>query len=857
MRLLQLATGPDELLDLHPNLTVVTGLDDDAHRKLVAAVAGLARAEAPAGGGLLEAHGVLFDLDPAMLAVLELDAEDLDPVVRPGQLPGQPISVDARELRAREQAFNELLAQIAARVERQAQARTAVQAAADAVAQARRTRADAEMGAARRFEELDRLTQRLDELGEQRRRLDDDLAAARQELADTSARRTELEASTAQVRAARDAAVARREALEVELRELESTIDPGTADEVERLTGDLRAVEQAVAAERAQEEEERARRSSADAGGDDEDEEDQEPPEVRLERLEERVRELDQLLVVLVPVERLAVEAALAELEGGDGVDLVPSAEAGDLADELDRVDADLAAAVVTDVPPGALAAARTRLEDAQHLLAEAELALRNPELDRQMTDRLEDVHEEILEALDRADRRFGGRGAQDRVTELRAVEQDLLDRLGFASYSDYLMGHSLIHVDPAKEAALDAARLELGAAEDDWRRLQAATEAALSRAEVLDRRRALLDKARSLLGSTAPGPRPQEALRALLVPAVSADQAAERLHAALSAAGLDLGDEELDHEELALIASTWLDEAEQVQGRRHGAAEERERLEVERREVLAALEAVRPAAADAQVEPVLDPEEQRRQRLAEARERVAAAEEAWLRSESALERRESLLVELEQARTLEHAAGEGARGADEALDAVWAIERPQVDRVAWLESELQEAAAASADADEALRRLSVDEVDLGELDHAIDVAEAAYAEAIGALEAEDGALAALDAEGRAAALEIERLQDIVATQDTGEATPADELEWYLLARLAAQRAVSVAGSLPLLLDGALRGLDSSEVDHLLGRLEPMAEAVQLIIVSDDPVIAAWANRVGPARAAVVRPTAA
>lgn len=856
MRLLQLSTGPDELLDLHPNLTVVTGLDEDAHRKLVAAVAGLARADAAPGGGLLEAHGVLFDLDPAMLAVLELQAEDLDPIVRPGQLPGQPVSVDARELRAREQAFDGLLVKIAERVERQAQARSAVQAAAEAVAQARRARADAELGAAERLEELDRLTRRLDELAEQRRRLEDDLAAAREELAEATARRIGVEAATAAVRAARDAAVARRERLEAELQEIEATIDPGIADEVERRTGELRAVERAVAAER--DEEERARSGSSDVDdGPEDDAEDQEPPEVRLERLEERVRELDRLLVVLVPVERLAVEAALAELEGGDGADLVPSAEAADLADELDRVDADLAAAVATDVPPGALAAARARLDEAHHDLAEAEMGMRNPELDRVMTDRLEDVHEEILEALDKVDRRFGGRGAQERVAELRAVEQDLLDRLGFASYSDYLMGHSLIQVDPAKEQALEAARLELGAAEDELRRLQSATEAALARAEVLDRRRALLDKARSLLGGAAPGPRPQEALRALLVPAVSADQAAARLQAALSAAGLDLGDEDLDHDELSLIATTWLDEAEQVGARRHGAAEERERLEIERQEALAALEAARPAEPDLPVEPVVDREAQRQQRLTEAKERVVAAEEAWLRSESALERRDDLRAELEQARTLAQAAGDEARDADEELDGAWAVERPQVDRVAWLESELQAAAAATADAEEALRLMSVEPLDLRELDHAIDVAEGAYAEAIGTLEAEDGALAALDAEGRAAALEIERLQDIVATQDTGEATPADELEWYLLARLAAQRAVSLAGSLPLLLDGALRGLDSAEVDHLLSRLEPMAEAVQLIIVSDDPVIAAWANGVGPARAAVVRPTAA
>lgn len=65
-----------------------------------------------------------------------------------------------------------------------------------------------------------------------------------------------------------------------------------------------------------------------------------------------------------------------------------------------------------------------------------------------------------------------------------------------------------------------------------------------------------------------------------------------------------------------------------------------------------------------------------------------------------------------------------------------------------------------------------------------------------------------------------------------------------------------MAGSLPLLLDDALRGLSGAEVAHLLGRLERMAEAVQVIVVSDDPVVAAWAEEAGPARAAVIRPTA-
>ena len=74
----------------------------------------------------------------------------------------------------------------------------------------------------------------------------------------------------------------------------------------------------------------------------------------------------------------------------------------------------------------------------------------------------------------------------------------------------------------------------------------------------------------------------------------------------------------------------------------------------------------------------------------------------------------------------------------------------------------------------------------------------------------------------------------------------AEEIEWYLLARLAAQRAVCLGGSLPLLLDDALGGLDEEQLGHVLGRLERMADAVQVIVVSDDPLAASWALLAGP-----------
>src|SRR5688500_1637346 len=94
MRLLQLATGPDQHIDLHPNVTVVAGLDPGARGRLVDAVKGLARGSAPQTSGLLEAHGVLFDLSDDMLALLDVVGDDLRPVVVASELP--TVRPDAR-----------------------------------------------------------------------------------------------------------------------------------------------------------------------------------------------------------------------------------------------------------------------------------------------------------------------------------------------------------------------------------------------------------------------------------------------------------------------------------------------------------------------------------------------------------------------------------------------------------------------------------------------------------------------------------------------------------------------------------------------------------------------------------------
>ncbi len=71
----------------------------------------------------------------------------------------------------------------------------------------------------------------------------------------------------------------------------------------------------------------------------------------------------------------------------------------------------------------------------------------------------------------------------------------------------------------------------------------------------------------------------------------------------------------------------------------------------------------------------------------------------------------------------------------------------------------------------------------------------------------------------------------------------AEAIEFYLLARLAAQRQVSYAGSAPMIIDDALAGVPEADVRRILDGLGRMAESVQIVYVSDDPVVIDWAQQ--------------
>jgi hypothetical protein len=79
-----------------------------------------------------------------------------------------------------------------------------------------------------------------------------------------------------------------------------------------------------------------------------------------------------------------------------------------------------------------------------------------------------------------------------------------------------------------------------------------------------------------------------------------------------------------------------------------------------------------------------------------------------------------------------------------------------------------------------------------------------------------------------------------------------EKVEWYLLGRIAAQRNVSYVGSVPILIDRALDSLPGAAAASVLDHLEPVAAAVQILVVSDSAPVPAWAQRRSAEVASVV-----
>lgn len=164
------------------------------------------------------------------------------------------------------------------------------------------------------------------------------------------------------------------------------------------------------------------------------------------------------------PVDAAPVRRTRDELAQLIDVPEQPVQEAAELAD---RLEATLAVVVASQQrraeEEARLEAASRELAEARAELTEAERAARSPDFDPEVVRRLEEVRDEIFSTDDRG---LLGSGRKRRIQELRAEEAVLLDRLGFDTYSAYVMGIPSTRTDLERSERLVAARERVVAAE-------------------------------------------------------------------------------------------------------------------------------------------------------------------------------------------------------------------------------------------------------------------------------------------------------------------------------------------------------------------------------------------------------
>jgi hypothetical protein len=485
----------------------------------------------------------------------------------------------------------------------------------------------------------------------------------------------------------------------------------------------------------------------------------------------------------------------------------------------------------------------------------DAERAVRLPEVDRLDIEGLENAHEQVLIAQDRSDKRLSGARAKQRLDEVREVEQEILNRLGFVTYTEFVMGTSMLNVDPEREKRLEIARSELASAEDALADLEADVDAELARAELVARRRSLSSKAIALLGRD-PGDDVEWALRHHRVRVQDGTDRAGRLQEALESAGVMIGDEEMPPALLIEIAKIWLDEQSETSSRRDALAQEMAELEARLSLVGEAARIRREAPSAEDVEDEANERATRRQaQLEEARSVVLTAELRLARQAQIEDDIAERKAELEAATRAEEAVATALAAAEVEAAAAADAEQAAAAERTQREHELSAAVHAERQAAETLAELTsrlsqaASSADAGEFERAVADAQAAVDQASAALESARRELALIDAQ----------LADLDGN-GSGSLPPGtamanvEELEWYLLSRVAAQRSVSYAGSVPLVLDDALAGVQGTDLVHLLSRLERMSTAVQVIVVSEDDEVASWADSVGTDRAMTLYP---
>jgi hypothetical protein len=807
MRILRLDLDTGEEIDLHPYVTMLGGLGPSMQRRVADQLVRIARGDVEGLSGLVEAHGLLIELDPSRVGSLALPA-DADVLVRADQLPGARLAATTTDPDV-DRALAEKVAAIEGEI----------------------ARIGGELG--RVTAELDRSTAELDEA---RRGLDEFAITAHE-----AAQRAVVEAEELARRRAegiagtnpppRDPEAERRDRLATELTQLrDRQAHLQTLLDEERL-GLLQLLEQ-LEVERATLDalrDERAGTPSEPAG---------EPAvEPEPEPAPEPEPELPD------PDDMKAVHAAIRQVvAGAPDPPMVPSLPAAALADQVAahrerhrEWERELAErGLDTNV-------LRERLEAARRVEAAAAEDARPKTVPPEDEREIERLHDIVTENADKRDSRRHGKEAT-RLYEEASVQLDaLLESYGFPTYAAFIMGRTAPSIDPDARRRHEDAKVMVANVEREIEAVSAAVaddpHGRMLRAE----RDQLWAAAEELLGDGYEGD-VEDALRRATVPGPVEFDAPDRLRGLLARLGVDLSDATTTGR-LLEVADAWYTAATEAhEAARLGSAEPSDgaRSSDSNGGIHLPGDPVPPEPAVPAAP--LDPVEVQEALVADLFDRSVGLDAELSRHEADYDRQAEQIAGLEaELVAIDEARGTGRERSDDASDP------------------LADAVAADPNVIGAREQAALTEARLERHRAAVERVDRLHA-AIGDARATERMLTA---QRDGLRTELGGLRGDPHGDDGTPLPPIEwslteegigPIEWYLLGRVASLRSVSSAGSVPLVLDDAFRNLAAEEISALCDALARIGETVQVIYLGDEPAVADWAERQGLDLAAVVRP---
>ena len=258
-----------------------------------------------------------------------------------------------------------------------------------------------------------------------------------------------------------------------------------------------------------------------------------------------RLAHVEQGLAELSALDMRPIEVLVDAIRNPAPSEMVPSERANQLADEFvalqQQVDAFEAG---LEAQGRGTASALQAVEAARVELAAAERAMQKPNLSPDDVKELEAGARGACSRPSPSPRGGSAEAAPSASTRRPPPSRSILDRVGFPTWSAYVMGASLLGIDPMAEERLERARLDLDAAEAHWADVAAAIEADPAHRALLDRLEAVYLEAFDILGGDDEQADLEHALRGVQVPKgeVTQEELVEALAYQLEIVGLASG---------------------------------------------------------------------------------------------------------------------------------------------------------------------------------------------------------------------------------------------------------------------------------------------------------------------------